>query len=111
LIELKWLGQSKNPEGELSTSYANGRGNDGLTQLKEYMDLENQDTPTCMTKGYVVIIDGRRKGVAANPLTIDVGNGMHYREQEITFAPDKNFFDTMTGFEKPIRMFVEPVCS
>lgn len=111
LIELKWLGQSKNRQGALSTAYANGRGNDGLDQVKEYMDLENQDTPTCITKGYLVIIDGRRRRVATNPLTINIADGMHYRNREITFAPDKNFFNTMTGFEKPIRMFAEPVCS
>lgn len=110
MIELKWLGQSKNAQGALSTAYANGRANDGLDQVKEYMDLENQDTPTCITKGYLVIIDGRRRGVAANPLTINVADGMHYRNQGITFDPDKNFFDTMTGFEEPIRLFAEPIC-
>lgn len=111
LIELKWLGQSKTPQGVLSTAYTNGRGNDGLDQVKEYMDLENQDTPTCITKGYLVIIDGRRRGVAANPATIDVAKGMYYNNQEITFAANKNYFNTMTGFEKPTRMFAEPVCS
>jgi hypothetical protein len=111
MIELKWLGQSKDEEGKLSTAYANGRGNDGLDQVKEYMDLENQDTPTCITKGYLVIVDGRRRGVAANLTTIDVANGMHYRNQEVTFDPAKKFYDTMTGFENPIRMFAEPICN
>ncbi len=111
MLELKWLGQSKDGEGNLSTAYANGRGNDGLDQVKEYMDLENQDTPSCITKGYLVIIDGRRSGVAANLTTIDVANGMHYRNQEVTFNPAKKFYDTMTGFENPIRMFAEPICN
>lgn len=111
LIELKWLGQSKNDSGGLSTSYTNSRGNDGLDQLKEYMDLENQDTPTCITKGYLLIIDGRRRGLTANPSSINVADGMHYREQEINFAPEKKYFETMIGFEKPIRMFTEPICS
>lgn len=111
LIELKWLGQSKNPQGVLTTSYSNGRGNDGLDQIKEYMDLENQDTPTCITKGYLVIIDGRRRGVAVNPITIDTINGLHYSGREISFAAEKNFFGTMIGFEEPIRMFAEPICS
>lgn len=111
LIELKWLGQSKNSEGNLSTAYSNSRGNDGLDQLKEYMDLENQDTPTCITKGYLVIIDGRRRGVNANLTTININDGMHYSNQELKYAADKNYFDTITGFEKPIRMFAEPICS
>lgn len=110
LIELKWLGQSKTAIG-LSTAYANGRGNDGLDQIKEYMDLENQDTPTCITKGYLVVIDGRRRGVARNPLTINVSDGMYYMNKEIIYATNKNFYGIMTGFENPIRMFTEPICS
>lgn len=112
LIELKWLGQSKDPQGALKTAYANGRGNDGLDQLKEYMDLENQDTPTCITKGYLVIIDGRRRNITANPSTISANDGKHYSSQEISFHADKiKFCESITGFEKPIRMFSEPVCS
>lgn len=111
LIELKWLGQSKRANGDLSTAYANGRGNDGLVQLKEYMDMANQDTPTCITKGYLVIIDGRRRGVATNPVTISVDDGMYYSDKEIEFDSDKKYYESMTGFEKPIRMFATPVCS
>lgn len=111
LIELKWLGQSKNDEGQLSSSYRNGRGNDGLDQLKEYMDLENQDTPTCITKGYLVIIDGRRRGLSTNPSAISSEAGIYYCNREINFAKEKKYFEWMTGFEKPLRMFVKPVCS
>ncbi len=111
LIELKWLGQSKKLNGELSTAYANGRGNDGLVQLKEYMDLANQDAPTCITKGYLIIIDGRRRGVSSNPETINVEDGMHYSDKEIEFDSDKKFYESMPSFEKPIRMFVAPICS
>ncbi|MDQ7799608.1 MAG: hypothetical protein RDU76_11815 [Candidatus Edwardsbacteria bacterium] len=111
LIEVKWLGQSKNQQGGLSTAYSNSRGNDGLDQLKVYLDLEKQDTPTCITKGYLVIVDGRRRGVAENPTVINGTDGMHYKNQEITFAPDKKHYETMVGFEKPIRMFAEPICT
>lgn len=111
LIELKWLGHSKDDAGALSTSYANGRGNDGLDQLKEYMDLDNQDTPTCITKGYLVIIDGRRRGAPNNLLQINSANGMYYRDKEIDFDADKKFFESMSTMEEPIRMFAEPICS
>ncbi len=111
MIELKWLGQSKNAQGTLATSYSNARGNDGLDQVKEYLDLAIQDTPTCITKGYLVVIDGRRRGVAANIQTINVADGMHYRNQEIDYDPAKKYYKTMTGFEDPIRMFAEPICN
>lgn len=113
LIELKWLGQSISPDGTLATAYANARGNDGLDQIKEYMDLENQDTPTCITKGYLVIIDARRRGTTVTPLltTINTANGMHYSNKDIEFADAKKYYESMVKFERPIRMFVNPVCT
>ncbi len=111
LIEVKWLGQSKNDNGELTTAYSNGRGNEGLVQLKEYMDLERQDTPTCITKGYLVIIDGRRKGLAVNPDAISAEEAFHYKDIEIRFDNDKRYYQSITGFEEPMRMFAEPICS
>lgn len=49
LIELKWLGKSKHGNGKLSTTYSNARAIDGIDQVKEYLDLDSQDTPTCIT--------------------------------------------------------------
>jgi hypothetical protein len=111
LIEIKWLGESKDKSGELSTEYSNGRGNDGLDQLKEYMDLENKDTPTCITKVYLIIIDGRRRGLRKNSTTISVADGMYYSDKELVFKDNKKFFEGIIGFERPMRMFSSPVCA
>lgn len=110
LIELKWLGRSKKNDGTLSTKYSNGRANQGLDQLKEYLDLEGRDTPTVITKGYLVIIDGRRKGTDKNLTAINVKDGLYYEPADISIAATKQYFRNIIGFEKPIRMFVKPVC-
>lgn len=111
LIEVKWLGQSVDSRGSLSTQYSNARGNEGMRQIKEYLDLENQDTPTCITKGYLVVIDGRRRRV--NPLitSINYDDGMYYSNKDLELDADKKYYERMSHIEKPMRMFVNPICT
>ena len=111
LIELKWLGKTINDDGALSVNYTNSRAIEGIEQLKEYLDLDAQDTPTCITKGYLVVIDGRRKGTNANTTEISCSDGLHYYDKELTVPDDKKYFDTIKNFEKPIRMFAIPICN
>lgn len=110
LIELKWLGKTKTEEGELSTSYSNSRAIDGIEQLKEYLDLGARDTPTCITKGYLVVIDGRRNGASADTTEIDSSNGLHYQDKELIFPENKKYFNMINNLESPIRMFARPIC-
>lgn len=111
LIELKWLGKTKKDDGALSINYTNSRATDGIEQLKEYLDLEAQDTPTCITKGYLVVIDGRRKGVGATTTEISCSDGLHYQDKELDIPDEKKYFETIKNFEKPIRMFARPICN
>ncbi len=111
LIELKWLGQSLGENDSIGTSYTNKRANDGMVQIKEYIDLENSDAPTIITKGYLVVIDGRRRKVSSNKVTsISRENGFYYANQELVISDDKKYWETHSNIEEPIRMFVEPVC-
>ena len=111
LIELKWLGKTINDDGALSVNYTNSRATDGLKQLKEYLDLEAQDTPTCITKGYLVVIDGRRRRVTVNTEEIDCSDGLYYQDKELDIPDEKQYFETIKNFEKPIRMFARPICN
>jgi len=111
LIELKWLGKTINDNGALSVNYTNSRATDGMEQLKEYLDSDAQDTPTCITKGYLVVIDGRRKGTSANTTEISCSDGLHYQNEELTLPDDKKYFCTIKNFEIPIRMFARPICN
>lgn len=110
LIELKWLGKSKGNDGEISTEYSNSRAVDGVQQLKDYLDLSNTDTPTCITKAYLVVIDGRRKGTAKDTTDINVDNGLYYQNVELEIPVDKQYHHRIKNFEKPIRIFCEPIC-
>ncbi len=111
LIELKWLGKSLDKDGGLSTGYTNARANDGMTQIKEYLDLENSDSPMVITKGYLVVIDGRRKRVNNHKISqISLNHGMAYQNKELDIADDKKYWENYGNIEKPKRMFAEPIC-
>lgn len=111
LIELKWLGQSLNDSGEIGTSYSNGRANDGMRQIKEYIDLECGDTPSIITKGYLVVVDGRRRNISDNKVSsLSRDDGMHYAGEELNIKEELKYWETFPNIEEPIRMFVEPIC-
>lgn len=111
LIEVKWLGQSLKKDGDLGTEYTNSRGNDGMDQIKEYVDLAKEDNPNTIAKGYLVVVDCRRRGIAKQKVrSIPIDDGMYYAGKELTIKDEKMYWDTHPSIEKPIRMFVEPIC-
>lgn len=111
LIEIKWLGKSKNSDNKIATEYTNSRALDGLEQLKEYIDYSQQDSPGCITKGYLVVIDGRRKGTVNKTRSINEENGLYYQGRELDIPEEKEYYNRIMSFEKPLRMFVWPICS
>jgi len=112
LIEVKWLGVSLNKtNSKKSTEYTNSRAVDGMKQLKEYLDLIKRDAPATIIKGYLVIIDGRRKGISQKIVSvISEEDGFYYESKEISIPSDYNYSKTIHNFEPPIRMFARPVC-
>ncbi len=111
LIEMKWMGQSLNKSGDIGTPYSNGRANKGMKQIKEYIDLDRGDSPSVITKGFLVVIDGRRKNINSNKVeTISRKNGMYYANKELEISKNKQYWNTYLNIEAPIRMFVEPIC-
>jgi hypothetical protein len=110
LIELKWLGKSKKENGNI-IAYTDSRADEGAKQLKEYLDMDNTDTPHIISKAYLVVIDGRRKGTNENTITINSENGLFYENQEINFSDEHKYFERLKNFAKPIRMFAKPIIS
>ena len=108
LIEIKWLGTPRYDDGHLGKAYSDSRANDGAAQLSDYLDKNARQVPTHITRGYLVIIDGRRRGLREDTATIDTENGLYYQNKEIEFDP--RFHEIRADFEVPIRMFVEPIC-
>jgi len=110
LIEIKWLGKSKNQEGEITSTHTNSRANEGYQQLKEYFELAKRDNPTKIIKCYLVVIDGRRWQTKNDTTTISLTNGMHYENIELDIDSEKRYWESYPNIEEPIRMFVEPIC-
>ena len=111
LIELKWMGYSLKNNEEIGTNYSNRRGNDGMKQIKEYIDLNRSDSPITITKGYLVVIDARRRNISSVKVdSISRTDGYYYQNKELNIKDDKKYWASYSEIEKPIRMFVEPIC-
>jgi|WetSurMetagenome_2_1015567.scaffolds.fasta_scaffold12131_2 hypothetical protein len=108
LIEIKWLGKAKNDNGNITANYGEERARSGAKQLAGYIDKYKRSAPYSEICGYLAVIDARRRGMNARTETIDRRNGFYYEDREITYRP--SFHETRNDFEKPIRMFMEPIC-
>lgn len=108
LIEIKWLGKSINEEGEITQNFTDYRAREGAQQLVDYLNTNYAEVPTHHTKGYLVVIDGRRRGLRNSSKSISHHDGFWYKNKEITYNPA--FHLNREDFEEPLRMFVEPIC-
>jgi hypothetical protein len=113
LIEVKLMGRSmKKDSDEISAyEYTNERVNDGMKQIKEYIDLGDSDSPNVITKGYLVVVDGRRNNINKKVTTISKVDGNHYANVKLNVDSALQFYKNHNNIEKPIRMFSEPLCS
>jgi hypothetical protein len=107
LIEVKWLGKSLSAAGKI-TSRTDARAREGAKQLAAYLDDNASEAPIQETRGYLVVIDGRRAGLKRGARHIDRQKGLKYSDREIAYSP--KYHETRADFETPIRLFVEPIC-
>ena len=109
LIEVKWLGKSMHPDGSLATEYTASRAREGADQLARYLDAFTASSPSSVVKGYLVVLDARRRGLVAGATSISDEDGMYYAHREIEYEPQYDL--ERNDFSQPLRMFAEPVCS
>lgn len=109
IIELKWLGKAINSEGRITQNYSASRARDGAKQLATYLEMNRTHAPMKETRGYLVVIDGRRRGLREDSTSIDTRNGLWYKYKDIDFDP--KFHEIRDDFEEPVRMFAEPICN
>lgn len=107
LIEIKWLGQSRDATGKFTTPYTAARAKSGAKQLADYLDANQTAGPGLNSKGYLVVFDARRKGLNQNTVSVTAVNGLHYRDAEIIYNPE--YHHLRDDFAPPIRMFAEPL--
>jgi hypothetical protein len=105
IIEIKWLGASRDA-GHITVRYSASRAIEGANQLAKYLGSTRSSAPNRETRGYLVVIDARRRGLSDSTTTVSRENGFYYENREITYSPDHA--KLRVDFEEPIRMFVEP---
>jgi hypothetical protein len=108
LIEIKWLGKSRDA-GKITANHGDARAKSGAKQLADYLDGNRSQAPEHITRGYLVVFDGRRRGLNAESTTVNRENGLHYEGVEIAFDPE--YHKVRDDFEEPIRLFCEPICA
>lgn len=109
LIEVKWVGDSISADNNVK-SRKDSRVNEGLLQLKGYWDSARRDYPNKLIKAFLVVIDGRRRGVTKDSVQVTFANGLYYEKQEFKIRADRKYFEKIVGFEEPVRMFAKPIC-
>lgn len=111
LIEIKWIGAVKSTKEDAAIRrLGNPRVNEGYSQLKGYYDSAKQDLPNTIIKPHLVVLDGRRNNLADDATTISYADGMHFQNIEVVIDADKKYYESIPGFELPIRMFAAPKC-
>ena len=107
ILEIKWLGKGETKTGN-ELNYTPSRANDGAKQLKNYLE-DNKDSITGIeSRGTLIVFDGRRRNVSLTKTSVTYPDGLHYELRDITYDPE--FHGLVPGFEKPFRLFAEPVC-
>ncbi len=108
LIEIKWLGTPKYPDGRLGQMYTDARAREGAKQLSDYLDANRASAPIHISKGYLVILDARRASLRPETTSLSLSQGLHYSDKEIQYNPA--FHLLRDDFAPPLRLFVEPKC-
>lgn len=112
LIEVKLMGRSFKTNGTDINDYEydNKRANEGMVQIKEYIDKVDQDSPNVINKGYLVVVDGRRNNIYPKVASVSVANGMHFANKDLEIDVANRFYTNHKNVQEPIRMFAEPIC-
>lgn len=105
-IEIKWLGDSINPERSDLLKYRDSRAREGAKQLADYLDLDKPQSPSHVVMGYLVVFDARRRGLKSNNRSITKEQAFYYRNIGIQY--EVRYEETRSDFARPVRMFLEP---
>ena len=105
LLEIKWMGDSRTRTGRL-LKYRDSRANAGAQQLAEYLEAQAVQTPMHYRTGYLVVLDGRRRGLRPDTEALTLSNARYYAAKSVVYEP--RFPALRTDFAMPVRMFMEP---
>jgi len=110
LIEVKWLGEAIAKGLEQPpftyTKFSNSRAQEGMQQLVDYMDREECTDPDTKVQGYLVVIDGRRRGITPNLDELPEDQAFHYQDKGIELSRD--YSEERDDVESVRHIFMEP---
>ena len=84
LIEIKWMGDSHTASGGL-LRYRPARAREGAAQLVRYLDSIKSSAPGFNHRGYLVVIDARRRGLRMGVTSVTPAQATHYERHSITY--------------------------
>jgi hypothetical protein len=105
LLEIKWVGKSRSKSGGV-VEYWDARAREGARQLAVYLEQYRATNSDSDTRGFLVVIDARRRGLADDAQAISREQAYYYEKVELEFDP--RYEEIRSDFEPPIRMFAEP---
>ncbi|WP_322937854.1 hypothetical protein [Nocardioides bizhenqiangii] len=108
LLEVKWVGKCLEETNTrlASYSYADSRAREGVPQLSGYLDDAYERNPGHEVKGYLVVFDGRRRGISRwQPGAVSGNDAWYYENREIDY---RGTIPVRDDFRPPVRLFLEP---
>lgn len=109
LLEVKWLGDSLGPEGEVSVKYRDARAREGYTQTRDYIHSQRATLRNHIVRGQMVLFDARRRGVSKRSDGVyECVDRWAYQSQEVDYG---DVLVNEMGVEEPRRFFLQPVAA
>jgi hypothetical protein len=105
LIEIKWMGDSHTAGGRL-LRYRPARAREGAKQLVDYLDGIKSSAPSFNHRGYLVVIDARRRGLAKGVTSITPAQAAYYETRSVSY--DAAML-ARSDFAAPRRLFATAI--
>lgn len=105
MIEVKWIGDSWNPDATDTLKYRGHRANEGAKQLADYLEANLDHSVDTVNIGYLVVFDARRRGLEVPLVPLSDDDASYYKDREIVYNPD--YVSLRRDFRDPRRLFME----
>lgn len=106
LLEVKWLGDSLNPRGEIATRYREARAMEGYQQTLDYVRSQRVTLANHIVRGQMVLFDARREGVElSSDGSFSSEDRWGYQTRDVDYS---KVAVVEVGVEEPRRFFLEP---
>jgi hypothetical protein len=107
-IEVKWMGASVHgSEPRVSWRPDENEARAGAAQLVGYLEDNKPEATGYQTMGFLVVFDGRRKGVDYGATELTREEALYFLARDVTYDPD--YAADRHDFAEPLRFFMYPL--